>query len=106
MLHSRKGLAGQGRLDDSADLFRRVQSISPLPDFIHSISRELSALYVEGVVQEKPKDVLISWKDSGAESRLRAAATVLSSEYTDNGILITALLDRSRVGEYQRFILP
>ncbi len=50
--------------------------------------------------------LLIPWKDSGAESRLRAAATVLSSEYTDNGILITALLDRSRVGEYQRFILP
>lgn len=46
--------------------------------------------------------LLIPWKDSGAESRLRAAATVLSSEYTDNGILITALLDRSRVGEYQR----
>lgn len=50
--------------------------------------------------------LLIPWKDSGAESRLRAAATVLSSEYTDDGILITALLDRSRVGEYQRFILP
>lgn len=71
----------------------------------YGIERLLSAIEDSLPVRIKKVEMLLPFDKGGLSAEIRKNGTLISEEYTDNGIKITALIDETLYGRVREFVI-